>query len=538
MRPDEAVLAPPQPAALGQPLGLQQALLAEVPLVGRRERPLVGGGLQVRPADVRVVQVDDRLLDAAPQEAVRLAHEVLVERVLAGHQHGVAVPGPAGPAPALPQARDRAGEAGDERDVEAADVDAELERLRRDHGVELVVEQAPLDVAALLGRVAGAVGLDPARLAAPAAVLEAAADVPVHELRRLARRRERDHPRARQHALGGDVARLGERALAHAGRRVLERRVPEHHRPLRPRRLVLVHHLERRADQALGELLRVADGRRGEHEARVGAVLRAEPAQAPHHLGDVAAEHAPVHVRLVEHHVAELVQELRPALVGGEDADVQHVGVGEQDGRGAPQQRALVLRRVAVVDRRDDARAHEACELARLVLRERLGGEEEERPRLRLLGEGLEHGELVAEALAARRAGADDDVVAGRQQVAGGGLVAVQGGDAGRGERFAQRGRQLLGEAGGAAAPRRLVRHADHLLVPAAREERAQGAGGGGRHAGVVVHGSILLRPRRRRPACRRGRLPAASASAWCSLLNDEGALARPFARPLGCLRC
>ena len=113
----------------------------------------------------------------------------------------------------------------------------------------------------------------------------------------------------------------------------------------------------------------------------------------------------------------------------------------------------------------------------------------------------------------------------GRQQVPGGGLVAVQRGDAGRGERCAQRGRQILGEAGGAAAPRRLVRHLDHLLVPAAREERAQGAGGGGCHAGVEVHGLILLRPSAGSglpsPAPAPPPRPAPS-------LNDEGALARP----------
>ena len=34
-RPDQAVAAPPQPAARGQPLRLQHALLAEVRLVGR-----------------------------------------------------------------------------------------------------------------------------------------------------------------------------------------------------------------------------------------------------------------------------------------------------------------------------------------------------------------------------------------------------------------------------------------------------------------------------------------------------------------------
>ena len=143
-----------------------------------------------------------------------------------------------------------------------------------------------------------------------------------------------------------------------------------------------------------------------EHEPRVGAVLPAEAPQAAHDLGDVAAEHAAVDVRLVQYHVAQLVQELGPALVAGQDADVQHVGVGEQDRRRAPQQRPLVLRRVAVVDGGCHAGQAEAVELARLVLGERLGGEEEQGARLGVGGERLEDGELVAEALAARRPGA------------------------------------------------------------------------------------------------------------------------------------
>ena len=366
-------------------------------------------------------------------------------------------------------------------------------------------EQAPLDVAALLRGVAGAVRLHALGGAATAPVLEAAADVPVDELRRLARRREGDHSRPGEHALRGDVARLRERAAAHAGGGILQRRVPEHDRALGARRLVLVHHLERRPDEALGELPGVADRRRREHEARVGAVLAAEPPQAAHDLGDVAAEDASVDVRLIQDHVPQLVQELGPALVPGEDADVQHVGVGEQDRRGAAQQRALVLRCVAVVDRRHHAGDTEPGELARLVLGQRLGGEEEEGARLVVGDEGLEHGELVAKAFAARRPGAHDHVLAGGQEVPGGGLVAVQRVDAGREERVAQRGRQVRGEVGGAAAPRRLVCHGDDLLVPAAREERLQRPGGFGGHAGVVVHAAMVL--------------------------HAKGALARPSAR-------
>ena len=331
---------------------------------GRGERPLVGGRLQVTGGDVRVVEVDDGLFDAAREQQLRLVHEVLVERVLAGHEHGPAVPLAAGPAPALAEAGHRSREPGDQRDVEAADVDAELERLCGDDGVELVREQASLDVAALLRRVAGPVRHDARRGAAGVAVLQAAAHVAVHQLRRLARGRERDDPRSCQHALGRHVARLRERAAPRARGGVFERRVPEHHRALRPRGLVLVDRREGEADEPLGERLRLGDGGRGEHEAGVAAVVRAEAPQAADHLRDVAAEDPAVHVGLVEHDVAQVVQELGPALVARQDAEVQHVRVAEQDGGAAPDAGAHVHRGVAVVDGRDGGAEAAAPEAA------------------------------------------------------------------------------------------------------------------------------------------------------------------------------
>ena len=103
----------------------------------------------------------------------------------------------------------------------------------------------------------------------------------------------------------------------------------------------------------------------------------------------------------------------------------------------------------------------------------------------------LEHGKLVAEALAARRAGADDDVLAGPKQVVGGALVTVKLFDAGRDQRCAQRGRQVRRQLRRAASSRGLVRDGDHLLVPALAEERAQSPlADGGRS--VDAHIAIL----------------------------------------------
>ena len=115
--------------------------------------------MAVEHARVRVVE--DRRLDPALEQRRRLAHEVLVERVLRGDEHREAVLAAAGASPLLAQARDRAGEADRDRAVEVADVDPELERVGRGDAEQLALDEPPLDLAALLRRVAGAVRGEP-----------------------------------------------------------------------------------------------------------------------------------------------------------------------------------------------------------------------------------------------------------------------------------------------------------------------------------------------------------------------------------------
>ena len=122
------------------------------------DRSLEGGCRDVPVEDPAVLVIEDRRFDAAAEQGLGLAHEVLVERVLACDEDGEALPPAAGPAPLLAEARNGAGEADRDHRVEGADVDPELERVRRADAEELAREEPLLDLAPLRRRVAGAIG--------------------------------------------------------------------------------------------------------------------------------------------------------------------------------------------------------------------------------------------------------------------------------------------------------------------------------------------------------------------------------------------
>lgn len=161
----------------------------------------------------------------------------------------------------------------------------------------------------------------------------------------------------------------------------------------------------------------------------------------PHDKGDVAAEQAGIDVQLVDDDEPEVAEELSPPFFLREDRDMQHIWVGEDlyGGRGdqsrvtrilvarvyayhagvLPDVVAVVPRSVAIEGRDLDIFqsfhcGHELAERALLVLRERLGREDVERCRFRILLERLDHGELVHQRLAGRGRRRDDDVASAR----------------------------------------------------------------------------------------------------------------------------
>ena len=155
--------------------------------------------------DTRVRVVEDRRLDPAAEQLVRLAHEVLVERVLGRDEHGEPVPAPPRAAPLLAQRGDRAREADGDHGVEKPDVDAELERVGRGDAEQVALGEPPLDLAPLLGRVAGAVRRE------TRVVVEPLGGEAVDQLRRLAALGEGQRPQAALDEARLELRRLGER---------------------------------------------------------------------------------------------------------------------------------------------------------------------------------------------------------------------------------------------------------------------------------------------------------------------------------------
>jgi hypothetical protein len=224
---------------------------------------------------------------------------------------------------------------------------------------------------------------------------------------------------------------LGERLrrTARAAGRLHDRGIDEQDVALARRRAVAVDEADRPAGQHLGQLGRVPDRRRAAHDDRPTAVVGADAQQSTEHIRDVAAEHAAVRVQLVDDDELELLEQLEPLGVVGEDRRVEHVRVGHDDLPGRSDLGADRGRRVAVVGRGDDVQAGgpgQLSELGHLVLAEGLGREQEEGSGGGIIGDRLEGRQRVAQRLARGGRRDDDDVLAGMDRVERLRLVGVQ----------------------------------------------------------------------------------------------------------------
>ena len=83
------------------------------------------------------------------------------------------------------------------------------------------------------------------------------------------------------------------------------------------------------AHQQPGQLPGVGDGGAAQDELGLGPVKGAQAHQAAQHVGQIAAEDAPVAMDFVDDDVAQVLKQLHPLGVVGQDAGVEHVRVGD-----------------------------------------------------------------------------------------------------------------------------------------------------------------------------------------------------------------
>jgi hypothetical protein len=93
--------------------------------------------------------------------------------------------------------------------------------------------------------------------------------------------------------------------------------------------------LARARHELVEEVLWVCEGGRAADDLHARVVVDCTDAeQAADDARDVRPEHAAVHVRLVDDERLDGPKDARPAVVVGQDCDMQHVRIGEDDVRG------------------------------------------------------------------------------------------------------------------------------------------------------------------------------------------------------------
>ena len=120
-------------------------------------------------------------------------------------------------------------------------------------------------------------------------------------------------------------------------------------------------------------------GDRATDELRFRTIKCTEALQAAQHIGQMAAENTAIGVQFVNHHVLQVLEELHPFCVMGQDAGMQHVRIGNDHVPLSPYRPSRILRRVAIVGEGLDILAtqlYELIELFHLVLCQSLGRKE------------------------------------------------------------------------------------------------------------------------------------------------------------------
>ena len=276
----------------------------------------------------------------------------------------------------MPGGGNRAGVAGKNRRIEAADIHTQLQGIRRHHTQNLSLPQTPLDFAPLAGKVTSPVGANGIVLCGAACKIFL--QVFGQNFRPQPRVGEDDGLQSSPQKDLRQPAGFVQVGAANSELRVDDRRIVEKEMLFARRRSVLIHQDNFAFEDLAGQLRGIGDGRRRADKLKSGAVEGGNASQPPEDVAQVAAEYATVGMELVDDHVAKILKKLRPFRMVRQYAGVKHVRVGDDQVSPRTNGFAGVLRGIAVVGEGANVglqRIPQAVDFRQLILREGLGGE-------------------------------------------------------------------------------------------------------------------------------------------------------------------
>src|SRR5580704_1544637 len=191
-----------------------------------------------------------------------------------------------------------------------------------------------------------------------------------------------------------DARSLIDIAAADAKRAIYYRRIIKDESLFARRSAVSVEHFHFLFEQTRGQFTGIRNRRRTANELRITAVKIRNPPDPPQHVTQMAAEHAAIGVKLVNHDVAKIFEKARPTRVVRQNAGMQHVRIREHHVTLFADGFARVGGRVAVISKDAEAVVEplvEVIKLRKLILRQSLGREEVQSASIRIFENRIQY---------------------------------------------------------------------------------------------------------------------------------------------------
>ena len=340
---------------------------------------------------------------------------------------------------ALPSGSDRSGIPGQHHRVERSDVNAQLQRIGRHHAERFAVAQLPLDLAALARQISPAIAANRRRRdRAPVVGFLQITNQDFHR-QPVVGEYQSAQPAVEKSLC--DTACLGDIAAANSQLPIDHRWIIEDEIFLPAGGAVFGNRGYRLPGQGFGQLFGISDCGAATDELRLGTVKLTDAFEPPENVGGVAAENAAIGMQLVDHDVAQILEEPRPTGVVRQHSGVQHIGIGQHDAGSAANGSACVLRRVAVIGKGANIAARrpdQPMEFGELIFGQGLGGKQIKGASVGIFEKLVEDGQIVAKRLAAGGRRHQNHVFACPDTFERFGLVAVEARDTALGQDFFQ----------------------------------------------------------------------------------------------------